>query len=74
VELANETAILYRQVVNLISGEFPSKYWAAFQGLVVDGRSAQEIADDLQITVNVVYQAKSRILARIRGEFARLVS
>ena len=41
--------------------------------LVVDGIAAKDVADNLGMTVTTVYTAKSRILKRLRVEFADLI-
>jgi RNA polymerase sigma factor (sigma-70 family) len=42
--------------------------WQAFWQTAVEGRSGQEIADSLGMSVGAVYTSKSRILDRIRKE------
>jgi RNA polymerase sigma-70 factor (ECF subfamily) len=54
-----------RQAMRAIGVEFNSADRAAFARYAVEGRSAQEAAASLGMTVDQVYQAKSRILKRI---------
>ncbi|HKI18288.1 MAG TPA: sigma factor-like helix-turn-helix DNA-binding protein, partial [Isosphaeraceae bacterium] len=42
--------------------------WQAFWQTAVEGRSGQEIAESLGMSVGAVYTSKSRILDRIRKE------
>ena len=68
-----DKAILYQKAVQFIKGEFSDKYCKAFLMLVVDGIPAKDVADNLGMTVTTVYTAKSRILKRLRVEFADLI-
>lgn len=64
---------LVQKLLALLQPEFAPATWQAFQRFVVDGQPAAEVADALQLTVNAVYIAKSRVLARLRQEAAGLV-
>lgn len=55
-----------RQAMRAIDVEFNATDRAAFAQYAVDGRPAQETADALDVSVEQVYQAKSRILKRVR--------
>ncbi len=66
----DEIKILYRRVVELIRGEFSEQDWQAFVRVVMESQRAGDVANDLGITRNQVYLAKSRILHRVRREFA----
>ena len=68
-----DKAILYQKAVQFIKGEFSDKDCKAFLMLVVDGIPAKDVADNLGMSVNEVYIAKSRILKRLRVEFADLI-
>lgn len=46
--------------------------WSCFEGRILEGRPAAEIAADLQVSVNAVYVNASRVLARVREECAEL--
>jgi RNA polymerase sigma-70 factor (ECF subfamily) len=61
-----ESRILYARVLELIQGEFEQTTWRAFLRVVVDGLPAADVATELQMSVNAVYLAKSRVLRRIR--------
>ena len=72
-EADREEAVLCRRAVELIRGEFSERDWQAFQQVVLDGRPVAEVALDLKVTRNVVYLARSRILARLKAEFGELL-
>ncbi|MDZ4831603.1 MAG: sigma factor-like helix-turn-helix DNA-binding protein [Phycisphaerae bacterium] len=54
-----------------IDHEFGSSDRAAFQRYAVDGASAKETAEAIGLSVDQVYQAKSRILRRL-GELIQV--
>ena len=68
-----DKAILYQKAVQFIKGEFSDKDCKAFLMLVVDGIAAKDVSQNLGMSVNEVYIAKSRILKRLRVEFADLI-
>ena len=69
---AGEDAHLSRQMLNLVEAEFEPRTWRAFWRIVVDGQKPAEVADELQMALPAVYQAKSRVLRRVRQQFSRL--
>jgi RNA polymerase sigma-70 factor, ECF subfamily len=71
--LAEDRAQLYRRATELMRREFNERDWAAFHAVVLENRPAAEVATRLNVTVNVVYLAKSRIMRRLREEFAELI-
>ena len=72
-QLAAETKALYQRAVELIRGEFSESDWNAFWLVVVEAYSPADAAKELGLSVNSVYLAKSRILHRVRAEFADLL-
>jgi RNA polymerase sigma-70 factor (ECF subfamily) len=70
---ADEERIVYRQALELIRAEFEERTWQAFSRVVMDGVRPADVAAELGLTVNAVYLARSRVLRRIREEFADLV-
>jgi RNA polymerase sigma-70 factor (ECF subfamily) len=46
--------------------------WSCFEGRILEGRPASEIAAALGISTNAVYVNASRLLARVREECAEL--
>lgn len=49
------------------------KTWDAFRRQVLDGKRADEVAAELEMSVNSVYVARSRVLSILRREAAGLV-
>ena len=61
------------RALKIMRDEFSEKSWQAVWKHVVDGVPAREIATELEMTVNAVYLAKSRVLARLREELEGLL-
>lgn len=59
---------LFHQALALIQSEFEERSWRAFWRVVVDGRSPQEVAEELAMSPVAVRIAKCRILQRLRKE------
>jgi RNA polymerase sigma-70 factor (ECF subfamily) len=57
---------LARAVLQVVKSEFQPVTWQAFWQTVVDGRSAADVAADLRLSLDSVYQAKSRVLRKLR--------
>ena len=64
-----EQGILYRRAVQLIARDFEEKTRKAFWMVTVEDRLPAEVAEELGISTNAVYLAKSRVLAHLREEF-----
>jgi RNA polymerase sigma-70 factor (ECF subfamily) len=64
---------LVRQALQIMQAEFEPTTWKACWEATVSGRSAAEIAQELGVSVNVVYSAKNRVLSRLRQELAGLL-
>jgi RNA polymerase sigma-70 factor (ECF subfamily) len=64
---------LLRRAVELVRGDFAEGTFQAFWQTAVDGRPAADVAAALGVSVDVVYQAKSRVLRRLREELGELV-
>jgi RNA polymerase sigma-70 factor, ECF subfamily len=61
------------RLLELLQPQFQQATWAAFRGFALEGRPAEQVAAELGLTVNAVFIAKSRVLARLREEAAGLV-
>lgn len=48
--------------------------WAAFRAVALQGRDEESVAQELGMTVNAVYVAKCRVLARLRREAEGLIA
>src|SRR5262249_25540250 len=60
--------LVWRGVLARGEGEFEPRSWQAFWRVVVQGDRPDDIAAELDMTVNAVYLSKSRILRRLRQE------
>ncbi len=67
-----EAAIL-PQALELVRAEFENRTWEAFWRAVIEGQSPAHVAADLGMSVQAVYQAKSRVLRRLRRELGELL-
>jgi RNA polymerase sigma-70 factor (ECF subfamily) len=66
-------AELVSRARQLIQKEFAATTWLAAWATVADGRAAGEVAAELGMSVNAVYLARSRVLARLRIELEGLL-
>jgi RNA polymerase sigma-70 factor, ECF subfamily len=57
-----------RRALEVVRAEFEPRSWDAFWRIAVDGESPAETAAALGMTLPAVYQAKSRVLRRLRRE------
>jgi RNA polymerase sigma-70 factor, ECF subfamily len=69
---AVENNILYQRAVELIESSFEPNTRRAFL-LLVAGRTGKEVAAELSMTLSAVYNAKAKILRRLREEFRGLL-
>lgn len=63
----------YRRAVELMKTDFEPQTWQAFWRTTVNGEQAAAVARDLGISKWTVYKARSRVLQRLREEFADLL-
>lgn len=61
------------RLLQMLKGDFEAKTWQAFTRVALDGTPAAEVAQELGLTTNAVFIAKSRVLARLRQEAAGLL-
>jgi RNA polymerase sigma-70 factor (ECF subfamily) len=57
-----------RRLLEMIEPQFEAKTWTAFRRVALDGAAADAVAAELGMSVNAVFIAKSRVLARMRCE------
>jgi RNA polymerase sigma-70 factor (ECF subfamily) len=57
-----------RQLLEQMRSEFEPRTWQAFERFALQSRPAAEVAQELGISANAVFIAKSRVLARLRQE------
>lgn len=61
-------AWLSRRGLQLVRAEFENRTWEAFWRTAVEGQAPADVAEDLGMSVQAVYKAKSRVLRRLRQE------
>lgn len=64
---------LVQRAMQLMKNEFQPKTWQAFWECTVNERPASEVASELQMGLDSVYAAKSRVLRRLRAELKELL-
>jgi RNA polymerase sigma-70 factor (ECF subfamily) len=67
-----EKTLLYRRALELVRTDFTAQTYQAFYRVVIDGRTAGEVAQELGMTPHAVRKAKSRVLAHLRTELRGL--
>jgi len=72
-EEAEYHRFICNRALELMQAEFRDETWQACWKQVVDGQSAAEVAEELELSVNAVYLAKSRVLSRLRDELQDLL-
>jgi RNA polymerase sigma-70 factor (ECF subfamily) len=75
--LAEATDAEYRRyllgrVMQLVRNDFPERTWRIFERVAMEGRPGTDVAREFGVSVNAVYLARSRVLARLREELAGL--
>lgn len=68
----HDQAVVNR-LLSLVEPHFARTTWEAFYKVTLMGLRADEVAEQLGISVNAVFIAKSRVLRRLRQEAAGLV-
>lgn len=63
---------LFEQACCLVQSEFRTNTWQAFWRTQAEGRSASETAAEFDMTVEAVYVARSRVMARLRERISDL--
>jgi len=62
-----------RRLLDMIKPQFESQTWKAFQRVALEDVPAQQVAEELGISLNAVFIAKSRVLSRLRELAAGLI-
>lgn len=60
-------------LLRMVEQTFEPNTWSAFKRLTLDGLPAAQVAAELGTTINAVYIAKSRVLAKLRELGAGLI-
>ncbi len=71
--LSEEKRLLYERAVGIMRRDFCEKWVRCFEGIVIHGLSAREIAEELGMKIDAVRTAKHKILKRLREEFGDLL-
>jgi RNA polymerase sigma-70 factor (ECF subfamily) len=64
---------LFQQAIRIMKTDFAEAKWRACWRCVVENRPADEVAQTLSLSAEAVYQAKSRVLRRLRQELEGLL-
>ncbi|MEM7453138.1 MAG: sigma-70 family RNA polymerase sigma factor [Planctomycetota bacterium] len=72
-ENADEDAILYRRIMTWLEGRVAKLQVTVFRLVVIEERPVADVAAQFDITPGRVYQIKSRLLRKIRDEFAGML-
>jgi RNA polymerase sigma-70 factor (ECF subfamily) len=64
---------VYRRALELIRSQFEERTWQAFWRVTVEGQTAVDAGKAIGMSAGAVYVAKSRVLRRLRQEFAELL-
>jgi RNA polymerase sigma-70 factor, ECF subfamily len=67
VSLKPDSRFVHR-TLEVVRAEFEPHTWDAFWRIAVDGQSPAEVAAAMNLSLPAVYQAKSRVLRRLRRE------
>jgi RNA polymerase sigma-70 factor (ECF subfamily) len=73
VAVADDRHGVLRRALELLREGVADRTWQAFWRTAVEGHPPADIAADLGMSVNAVYVAKARMLARLREEFGGLI-
>ena len=65
-DVASENAQVVQRAMELIQPEFSSQNWTAFELVAIDGQSAVDVAEQLNVNPQAVRQANYRIRRRLR--------
>ena len=71
---SGDVGTLFQRALDLIQNEYEERTWRAFWGVIVDDRPSSDVADELGMTANAVYLAKSRVLRWLREEIGDLAT
>jgi RNA polymerase sigma-70 factor (ECF subfamily) len=70
---ADADAGMEHRIVELVRASVEDRTWQAFWLLTVEGRSAKDVADELDMNVRTVYEAKYRVMRHVRRELDDLM-
>jgi RNA polymerase sigma-70 factor (ECF subfamily) len=70
IAAAEERDIFIRRALRIMHSDFEQTTWRACWETVACDRPAAEVADELGVSVDVVYSAGYRVIRRLRNELA----
>ncbi|MCE9534048.1 MAG: sigma-70 family RNA polymerase sigma factor [Planctomycetes bacterium] len=73
LEEAEFNRYLVHRAMQIMKAEFAETTWRACLACVVEEQAPEDVAEELGITKEAVYQAKSRVLRRLRQELDGMV-
>ncbi len=73
VEIDSDRGALSRRALELIQTDFQPQTWQAFWRVSVDDVNAADVANELGMTVGAVYNARYKVVKRLREEFSELL-
>jgi RNA polymerase sigma-70 factor (ECF subfamily) len=59
--------------LNLVRAEFEPRTWEAFHRVAIERQPPIRVAREMGLSIQAVYQAKSRVLRRLRQEFGSVL-
>ena len=62
-----------RRLLEMVRPRFEAKTWQAFQRVALEGAPVDQVAQELGLSVNAVFIAKSRVVHMLRQEGAGLI-
>lgn len=65
-EAEADDALVVHRAMDMIRGEFDPRNWSAFEEVALKGRSASEVARELNVAAQTIRQANYRIRRRLR--------
>jgi len=68
-----EKAILMRQAMKMVQGEFSARDWNIFWDIAIEDKDRKDTAQKFEVSDNVVYLAISRIRKRLKTVFEDLL-
>jgi RNA polymerase sigma-70 factor (ECF subfamily) len=71
--VVSDKEVVMRQALDLVKLGFEGRTWRAFWRVTVDDCAAADVAAELKMTVGAVYQAKYKVLHRLRDEMEGLL-
>lgn len=71
----DEESIIFRKIVAWVDSHYKKRKRdrIVFKRVIIEERPVREVAKDLNVTTNVIYQIKSRMLAKIREVFQEII-